>query len=74
MILVTGATGHLGNAAIQSLLNTGVPVQKITALIRDENKAASLKDKGVQIKIGNYNDYNSLKDALQGVDNLFLLY
>ncbi|WPU97888.1 SDR family oxidoreductase [Mucilaginibacter sp. cycad4] len=73
MILVTGATGHLGNAAIQSLLEKGVPANEITALVRDENKATNLKDRGVQIKIGNYNDYHSLKDALHGVDKLFLI-
>lgn len=73
MILVTGATGHLGNAAIQSLLNKGVPANEITALVRDENKAAHLKGKGIQIKIGNYNDYNSLKEALQGADKLLLI-
>jgi NAD(P)H dehydrogenase (quinone) len=73
MILVTGATGHLGNAAIQSLLKKGVPAHEITALVRDENKAVNLKDQGIQIRIGNYNDYNSLKEALQGVDKLLLI-
>jgi len=73
MILVTGATGQLGNAAIQSLLTKGVPGKEITALVRDENKAVDLKDRGVRIKAGNYNDYNSLKDALQGVDKLLLV-
>lgn len=73
MILVTGATGQLGNAAIQSLLNKGIPGKEITALVRDENKAVSLKDNGVQIKVGNYNDYNSIIDALQDVDKLLLV-
>jgi NAD(P)H dehydrogenase (quinone) len=73
MILVTGATGHLGNAAIQSLLKKGVPAREITALVRDETKAVNLKNQGIQIKIGNYNDYNSLVDALEGVDKLFLI-
>jgi NAD(P)H dehydrogenase (quinone) len=73
MILVTGATGHLGNAAIQSLLKKGVPAHKITALVRDENKAVHLKDQGIQIRLGNYNDYNSLKEALRGVDKLLLI-
>jgi NAD(P)H dehydrogenase (quinone) len=73
MILVTGATGHLGNAAIQSLLKKGVPANEITALVRDENKAANLSEQGVQLKTGNYNDYNSLVDALEGVDKLFLI-
>ena len=67
MILVTGATGHLGNAAIQSLLHKGVSAHEITALVRDENKAGKLKDQGVQIKNGTYNEYDSLKAALQGV-------
>jgi NAD(P)H dehydrogenase (quinone) len=73
MILVTGATGHLGNAAIRSLLEKGVPANKITALVRDENKAGNLSERGVQLKTGNYNDYNSLVDALEGVDKLFLI-
>ena len=73
MILVTGATGHLGNATIQSLLEKGVSANKITALVRDENKAANLSEQGVQLKTGNYNDYNSLVDALEGVDKLFLI-
>lgn len=73
MILVTGATGHLGNAAIQSLLKKGVRAHEITALVRDENKAVNLKNQGIQIRIGNYNNYNSLKQALQGVDKLLLI-
>ncbi|MGF7042672.1 SDR family oxidoreductase [Mucilaginibacter lappiensis] len=73
MILVTGATGHLGNAAIQSLLEKGVSAIEITALVRDENKAVNLSEKGVQLKTGNYNDYDSLVDALEGVDKLFLI-
>jgi NAD(P)H dehydrogenase (quinone) len=73
MILVTGATGHLGNATIQSLLEKGVPANEITALVRDENKAANLSEQGVQLKVGNYNNYNSLVDALEGVDKFFLI-
>ncbi|WP_184548155.1 SDR family oxidoreductase [Mucilaginibacter sp. FT3.2] len=73
MILITGATGGLGNATIESLLKKGFQPNEITALVRDENKAADLKNKGVQIKIGNYNDYDSLKAALLGVDKLLLV-
>jgi NAD(P)H dehydrogenase (quinone) len=73
MILVTGATGHLGNAAIRSLLEKGVPANKITALVRDENKAGNLSEQGVHLKTGNYNDYNSLMAALEDVDKLFLI-
>jgi NAD(P)H dehydrogenase (quinone) len=72
MILVTGATGHLGNAAIQSLLKKGVPAHEITALVRDENKAVNLKDQGVQIKLGITMTTTLLKMP-SGVDKLFLI-
>jgi NAD(P)H dehydrogenase (quinone) len=73
MILVTGATGHLGKAVISSLLAKGVAASNIAALVRDEKKAADLKNKGIQIKIGNYQDFDSLKNALQNVDKLLLV-
>lgn len=73
MILVTGATGNFGNATIQFLLKKGISASEISALVRDENKAAELKAQGVNIKIGDYDNYNSLKNALQGVDKLLLI-
>jgi NAD(P)H dehydrogenase (quinone) len=73
MILITGATGHLGKATIESLLEKGIPANQITALVRDTSKAAYLSGKGVQIKIGDYKNYNSLKEALKGVDKLLLV-
>ncbi len=73
MILITGATGHLGKAAIQSLLNKGIAARTIAAFVRDESKASDLKEKGIQIKVGDYHDYSSLKEALQGVNILLLI-
>jgi len=73
MILITGATGHFGTATINSLLKKGIPASDITALVRDENKAADLKEKGIQIKTGDYHNYDSLKEALKGVDKLLLV-
>ena len=73
MILVTGATGNLGKATIHSLLNRGIAPNDITALVRDESKAAELKSKGIQIRLGDYQDFESLKSAFQGVDKLLLI-
>lgn len=72
-ILVTGATGHYGQATIISLLNKGVKPQTITALVRDESKAETLKELGVNIVNGNYDDYNSLVRAFSDIEKLVLV-
>lgn len=71
-ILVTGATGGLGQAIIENLLKTVSPSQ-LSVLVRDPAKAAGLQAQGVTIKQGDYNDYASLTAALAGVDKLFLV-
>ena len=73
MILVTGATGQLGSGAIDHLLNKGVEASSIAALVRDAAKASHLKDKGIELRIGDYSDYDSLVKAFQGVDKLLLV-
>jgi NAD(P)H dehydrogenase (quinone) len=73
MILVTGATGNLGKATIKSLLAKGTSASGLAALVRDESKAAELKAKGIQVKLGDYQDVESLKSAFQGVDKLLLV-
>jgi len=70
--LITGSTGHLGSATIKFLLNKVSP-SEIAALARNEEKAKSLINKGVDVRIGNYDDYNSLVKAFQGIDNLLLI-
>lgn len=72
MILVTGATGHLGNAVINSLLNK-VPADQIVALVRDEAKASALKEQGVTIRVGDYSDIPALDQALAGIDTVLLV-
>lgn len=72
MILVTGANGQLGSAVIDSLLKKVGPNQ-VLALVRDENKGVALKENGVHVIIGDYNDYDSLVAAFKGVNKLFFV-
>jgi NAD(P)H dehydrogenase (quinone) len=72
MILITGATGQLGTAVINHLLEK-TSANQITALVRDESKASVLKEKGVDIRIGNYDDPASLDNAIQGIDKVLLI-
>ena len=72
MILVTGATGHLGSAIIDFLLQQ-LPASQIAGLVRDEQKAAGLKEKGVVLRLGSYDDVASLDKAMQGIKKVLLI-
>lgn len=73
MILVTGATGQFGSKAVDHLLRKGINPSEISVLVRDLTTAGHLKDKRIKIKIGDYNDYDSMVKAFLGVDKLLLV-
>jgi NAD(P)H dehydrogenase (quinone) len=73
MILVTGATGHFGKLTIDFLLNGGIPVNQISALVRSVDKAQDLQAKGINLVVGDYDDYASLVNAFSGVDKLLFI-
>lgn len=73
MILVTGATGNFGREAIEFLLKKGIPAKSIAAFGRSEEKTASLHKSGVQVRLGNYDDYVSLLKAFKGIDKLLFV-
>lgn len=72
MIAVTGANGQLGQWVIKSLL-TKTPAESIIALVRNPEKAASLKSMGVQVRKADYNEPDSLTQALIDVEKLLLI-
>ncbi len=73
MILVTGATGQFGISAIDFLLKKGISANTIVALVREEEKAAALINKGVKVRMGDYDDYASLVDAFTGVEKVLFI-
>jgi NAD(P)H dehydrogenase (quinone) len=73
MILVTGATGQFGKSAIDFLIKNGISSSNIAALVRDEEKAADLKNQGVVVRIGDYDNYTSLVDAFKGIEKLLFV-
>ena len=72
MILVTGATGHLGAAVIRNLLEK-TSADQVAALVRDERKASDLKEKGVSIRVGDYSNVASLDQAMEGIEKVLLI-
>ena len=72
-IAITGATGHLGRLVIDDLLSAGVPATDLIATARDPDKALALTNAGVQVRVADYNDRDSMQAALVGVDKMLLI-
>ena len=73
IILVTGASGHLGRAIINHLLNSqGVAPSRIIAGSRDTSKLADLAAKGVTVRTVDFDDAD-LSKAFAGADTVMLV-
>jgi uncharacterized protein YbjT (DUF2867 family) len=70
MFLVTGITGNVGGATARHLLAQG---NKVRALVRDRQKAATWADQGVELVDGDWNDAAAIQRALDGVQGAFLM-
>jgi NAD(P)H dehydrogenase (quinone) len=72
MITVTGATGQLGRIVIDKLLEK-VPATEIIAGVRNPDKAEDLAALGVQVRLADYDQPATLKEAFTGTDKLLLI-
>ena len=73
MILITGATGQFGRATIDFLLKNNIPANNIAAMVRDSSKAEDLKNKGIDIRVGDYDNYTGMVSVFKGIDKLLLI-
>ncbi|MEJ7759417.1 MAG: polysaccharide biosynthesis protein [Gemmatimonadaceae bacterium] len=73
VVLITGGTGSFGNAVVRRLL--AMAVREIRIFSRDEKKQedmrAIFKANTLKFHIGDVRDYNSINQALKGVDHVF---
>jgi UDP-N-acetylglucosamine 4,6-dehydratase/5-epimerase len=73
VLLITGGTGSFGNAVLERFLNSAVA--EIRILSRDEKKQEdmriALKNDKVRFYIGDVRQYDSVHDAMSGVDYVF---
>ena len=71
-LLVTGATGDIGHAAIEALAQSG---HHIRALVhQDGPKADELRALGAEIVVGDLLDIDSVRDAMRDVDAAFFVF
>src|SRR6201987_3782104 len=71
-ILVTGATGRSGGAAIAELLKMG---KQVRADVRsDGDQAAALRKQGVEIAMGDFTDLDAIRAAMEGIRSAYFLF
>jgi UDP-N-acetylglucosamine 4,6-dehydratase len=74
VLLITGGTGSFGNAVLERFLRSG-DFAEIRVFSRDEKKQEdmriALKNDKVKFYIGDVRNYDSIYDALIGVDYVF---
>ncbi|MFF2366554.1 SDR family oxidoreductase [Streptomyces sp. NPDC058122] len=71
-IVVTGATGHLGRHVVEQLLEK-LPAEEITAVVRDESKAADLAARGVRLAVADYNTPETFDGLFAAGDKVLLI-
>lgn len=71
-VLVTGATGHLGNSVIETLLKR-ISSSQISVITRNEEKRADFQSKGFNAFLGSYENVTALENAMNGVDTVLLI-
>jgi dihydroflavonol-4-reductase len=70
MILVTGATGHIGNVLVRQLVQAG---KDVCAMILPGEDTTSLHNTGIEMIEGDVLDSPSLKSAFEGVNTVYHL-
>src|SRR6202163_4995093 len=73
ILLITGGTGSFGNAVLKKFLQLGL--KEIRIFSRDEKKQDDMrleyKNDTIKYYIGDVRDYNSINNAMIGVDYVF---
>ncbi len=70
MILVTGATGHVGNVLVRKLLQRG---EKVRVLVLKDDDLTPLKGLNVEKVEGDIRNFEDVKKATKGVDFIYHL-
>lgn len=72
MIIVTGATGKLGSAVVENLLQY-VPAAQLAVSVREPDQALSLAARGINVRHGDFDQPETLVRSFSGADRLLLI-
>ncbi|MBV6822053.1 NmrA family NAD(P)-binding protein [Pseudomonas sp. PD9R] len=71
-ILITGATGDTGRAAVRESIALGLDVRAMVHQL--DARSDALKALGAEVVVGDLLDVNSVRDAMQGVEAAYLVW
>lgn len=72
-LLVTGASGKLGQLVLEALLARGVNAADIIATTRDPSKLADYAARGIEVRAADFNDPELTRKAFADADRLALI-
>ncbi|MET8702453.1 SDR family oxidoreductase [Kitasatospora sp. NPDC004723] len=72
MYVVTGATGQLGRLVVEGLL-AKVPASEVAVVVRSAEKAADLAERGVTVRVADYDRPESLAGAFAAGDRVLFI-
>lgn len=71
-LLTTGATGKLGSKVVEALLEL-IPARDLVVSVRNPEKADDLREKGVEVRRGDFDHPETLAEAFTGIDRLLII-
>lgn len=71
-VLVSGATGATGSAAVKEALSLGLDVHAMVRTL--DARSAALEAQGATVITGDLSDINSLRSAMQGVASAYFVW
>lgn len=70
--LVTGATGNFGSKVVDFLLKRVSP-SDLAVSVRDPHRAVDLKEKGIDVRQGNFDDKHQMEKTFDGIERLLII-
>ena len=71
-VLITGATGDTGGAAVKEAIKRGLAVR--TMVHSKDDRSATLEKLGAEVVVGDLHEINTIRVAMEGIDAAYLVY